>query len=86
MMNRFLLMGLVLLTAGGVVGCEGEPDNGEPVPKMSKSSIEGDIAKIEADPNMSQQAKQAAIAALNNSLKMQQDGGGGKAAGGPVPQ
>lgn len=73
-MNRLaILVGLALCAA--VIGCgDGMPDN-PPYTKPSAQTFDDQIAKVKADPNMSEQAKQQAIKGIEMARSMSQQGG-----------
>lgn len=60
-MRRFGLIGLV---ATALIGCSSEPDPGPGMTKPTAGQIEANIQKIQSDPNMTPQAKEAAIAGI----------------------
>lgn len=58
------MLGRILIASAAIaalVGCEGQPDNGPPPVVKTQATIDAQIAKIKADPNMSEQAKAGAI-------------------------
>ncbi|RYG36065.1 hypothetical protein EON81_10865 [bacterium] len=67
-------LGLIGLFAVALAGCSGEPDAGPGITTPTADQIEANVKKIEADPNMTPQAKEAAIAAVRSAQeKMQSD-------------
>lgn len=73
-MNRLaILIGLALCAT--LIGCgDGMPDN-PPYTKPTAQTFDDQIAKVNADPNMSEQAKQQAIKGIEMARSMSQQGG-----------
>ena len=56
---RRILAAFAVLAA--LTGCEGEPDAGPPPVVRTQEMVDAQIEKIKNDPNMTAQAKEAAI-------------------------
>jgi len=69
MIRRLFLASAVV---AGLVGCQGEPDNGPPPVVKTQATIDAQIQKIKADPNMSEQAKEGAIRGIQSSFNASQ--------------
>jgi hypothetical protein len=52
-----------------LTGCEGQPDNGPAPIVKTQAMIDAQIQKIQADPNMSPQAKEAAIQSVQRGFE-----------------
>jgi len=63
---------VALASLAALPGCEGAPDNGPPPVVPTQESVNATIEKIKADPNMNEQAKAAAIAAVQRGLQSSQ--------------
>ena len=74
---RHLLLALAAIAA--LWGC-GQPDNGPPPLVKTQATIDAQIEKIKQDPNMTPQAKEAAIRGIQSSFDAAQKmkGGAGK--------
>lgn len=67
MKTRAWIPALALLAA--LPGCEGQPDNGPPPVVKTQAMIDAQIQKIQNDPNMSPQAKEAAIQSVQRGFE-----------------
>jgi hypothetical protein len=70
MKTRHLLPALAVLAV--LAGCEGQPENGPPPVVKTQAMIDAQAEQIRKDPNMSPQAKEAAIAGIQRSFEASQ--------------
>ena len=71
------LAGATLLPLAVLGGCDGPADNGPPPAKVSEQTFEDQIAKVNADPNLTPEAKRNAIAGIEMAKRMREAGGQG---------
>jgi hypothetical protein len=70
MKARHFLPTLALLAP--LFGCEGQPDNGPPPVVRTQATVDAQIEKIRQDPNMTPEAKEAAIQGIQRSFESSQ--------------
>ena len=71
-----------LATLAVLVGCEGQPDNGPPPLVKTQETVNAQIEKIKQDPNMTLQAKEAAIQGIQSSFDASKQVSGSRKQGG----
>ncbi len=75
LMKRTVLISLLALVA--LVGCGEGPADNPPATVITPEMIDAQIAKVKADPNLSEEAKQGAIRGIEMGRQMSQQGGQG---------